>query len=214
MTEELVLYTHPMSRGRTARWMLEEVGEPYRTEIVDYGAPMKSPAYLAVNPMGKVPALKHGDTVVTEVAAICLYLADRFPRAGLAPAVDDPGRGAFLRWIFFAGPLEQAATMQALGVEPSAKQSGMLGFGSRSLIFDVLEKRLEGRSYVACDRFTAADVVLGAQLGWGMQFGIIEKRAAYLPYVERVTGRPAAVRARAIDDALVPKHPMPGKPAA
>jgi glutathione S-transferase len=211
MTGELVLYTHPMSRGRTGRWMMEEVGAPYRAEIVDYGAPMKSPEYLAINPMGKVPALRHGDAVITEVAAICLYMADAFPQAGLAPAIGDPLRGPYLRWMFFGGPLEQAAVLQAMGVETTRKQSGMLGFGSRNLIFDVLEAHLADRPYFLGEAFSAADVVVGSQLAWGMQFGTIEKRAGFLPYVERISQRPAAVRARAIDDSLVGAHPMPGQ---
>src|SRR5260370_19467928 len=109
MTDELVFYTNPMSRGRIVRWMLEEVGQPYRTEILDYAAQMKSPEYLAVNPMGKVPALRHGDVVVTEAGAICAYLADAFPKAGLAPQPGDKARGTYYRWMYFAaGPVEQA----------------------------------------------------------------------------------------------------------
>ncbi len=209
MAKELVLYTHPMSRGRTARWMMEEVGEPYRAEIVDYGPPMKSPAYLAINPMGKVPALKHSDVIVTEVAAICLYLADAFPQAGLAPAIGEPERGAYLRWTLFAPPLEQATIMQALSVDTKPEQSGMLGYGSRTLIFDVLEAQLKGRAFLLGDRFSAADVMVGSQLAWGTQFGLIEKRPGFLSYLERIMARPAAVRAREIDDALAPNHPVP-----
>ncbi|MBD0274707.1 MAG: glutathione S-transferase, partial [Acetobacteraceae bacterium] len=115
MTDELVLYTNPMSRGRVARWMLEETGCAYRTEVLEHGA-MKSPAYLSVNPMGKVPAIKHGDAVVTETAAICAYLADAFPDAGLAPPPGNPRRGPYYRWLFFAaGPVEAEMTGRALG---------------------------------------------------------------------------------------------------
>src|SRR6516225_11637749 len=102
MAGDLVLYTNPMSRGRIARWMLEEVGQPYEVEVLEYGTSMKAPAYLAVNPMGKVPALRHGEAIVTEVAAICAYLADAFPQAGLAPPLADPRRAAYFRWLFFA----------------------------------------------------------------------------------------------------------------
>src|SRR5665213_2068414 len=109
MADELVLYTNPMSRGRIARWMLEEIDQPYRTELLDYATTMKAPAYLAINPMGKVPAIRHGDTVVTEGAAICAYLADAFPQAGLAPPQGDRLRGPYYRWLFFtAGPVEAA----------------------------------------------------------------------------------------------------------
>ena len=109
MADELVLYTNPMSRGRVARWMLEEVGQPYKTEIVDYASTMKSPAYLAINPMGKVPALRHGDVVVTETPAICAYLADAFPQARLAPPPGHRLRAPYYRWLFFAaGPNDEA----------------------------------------------------------------------------------------------------------
>ena len=125
MTDDLVLYTHPMSRGRIARWMLEEIGQPYRTELLEYGATMKAAAYLAINPMGKVPAIRHGTTIVTETAAICAYLADAFPHAGLAPPPADPLRGAYYRWLFFAaGPLEAAVLNKALGfVLPEGRRS-------------------------------------------------------------------------------------------
>jgi len=113
MTEELVFYTHPMSRGRIVRWMLEEVGQPYQTELLDFATTMRAPAYLAINPMGKVPALRHGEIVVTEAAAICAYLADAFPEAGLAPPPGDKRRGAYYRWLFFAaGPLDAAKKSQ------------------------------------------------------------------------------------------------------
>ena len=110
MADELILYTNPMSRGRIARWMLEEVGQPYKTEVLDYASTMKGPAYLAINPMGKVPALRHGDAVVTETAAICAYLADAFPQAGLAPPPGHRLRAPYYRWLFFtAGPFEAAS---------------------------------------------------------------------------------------------------------
>jgi glutathione S-transferase len=112
---DLTLYTNPMSRGRIARWMVEEVGQPYDTVLLEYGGSMKGADYLAINPMGKVPAIRHGETIVTEGAAICAYLADAFPEAGLAPPPAE--RGAYYRWLFFgAGPLEQAVNAQALGL--------------------------------------------------------------------------------------------------
>src|ERR1700742_504411 len=130
MPGELVFYTNPMSRGRIVRWMLEEVGQPYRTEIMDYATTLKSPGYLAVNPMGKVPAIQHGDTVVTEAAAICAYLADAFPERGLAPPLGDRRRGPYFRWLFFAaGPLETAILNRTLGVEIKPEQKRMAGYG-------------------------------------------------------------------------------------
>jgi glutathione S-transferase len=204
---ELVFYTNPMSRGRIVRWMLEEVGQPYRTELLGYGDTMKSAAYRAINPMGKVPAIKHGDVVVTEGAAICAYLADAFPQAGLAPPPDK--RGDYYRWLFFAaGPVEQATTVKMMGFDVPADRSRMMGYGTMADTLDALELAVTAHAYVAGDRFTAADVYFGSQLGWNMtQFGSIEKRPAFVAYWERISERPAAVRAREIDDALMADQP-------
>lgn len=204
MTEELVFYTNPMSRGRIARWMLEEVGRPYRTVILDYGTTMKAPEYLALNPMGKVPTLVHGETVVTECAAVCAYLADAFPEAGLAP---EPGRrGAYYRWLFFgAGPVEAAVTNRSFGFEVPQERQGTVGYGSLEQVVDTLETAVAGDGYLAGDRFTAADVYLGSQIGWGLRFGNIEARPALAAYWQRVADRPAAIRARELDDAAMPK---------
>ena len=204
MSDELVFYTNPMSRGRIVRWMLEEVGQPYRTELLEYGTTMKAPEYLAINPMGKVPALRHGDTVVTECAAICCYLADAFPDAGLAPPPGDRLRGPYYRWMFFAaGPVEAATSNKALGLEVSAERKAMVGYGSLADVMSALEAAVSGREYLVGDRFTAADVYLGSHIGWGMRFGAIEKRPAFERYFERISTRPAAIRAREIDDALI-----------
>ena len=203
MADELVFYTNPMSRGRIVRWMLEEVGSPYRTEILDY-AGMKDPAYLAVNPMGKVPAISHGGSVVTEAAAICAYLADAFPEAGLAPPPGDRLRGPCYRWLFFAaGPLEAAATNKAFGFSVPEGREGMAGYGSFAAVMDALDGALSRGDHLVGGRFTAADLYLGAHLGWGMEFGTIDKRPAFQRYWERLGARPAALRAKGIDDALV-----------
>jgi glutathione S-transferase len=206
MTEELVFYTNPMSRGRIARWMLEEVGRPYRTEILDFGTGMKAPAYLATNPMGKVPAIRHGDTVVTEAAAICAYLADAFPEARLAPPPGDRLRGPYYRWMFFAaGPLEAALSNTALGFQVPDERRRMVGYGSVEDAVNTLEYAVSQSDYIAGNTFTAADVYVGSQVGWGMMFGTLEKRPAFERYWQRIANRPAALRAREIDDALVPK---------
>src|SRR5215470_15463799 len=140
MPDELVLYTNPTSRGRVVRWMLEEVGQPYKVEVLDYASTMKGPDYLAINPMGKVPALRHGDAVVTETAAICAYLADAFPEAGLAPPPGDKARASYYRWLFFAaGPLEAATTNKLLGFEPPEDKRMMVGYGSYKEAMDALE---------------------------------------------------------------------------
>jgi glutathione S-transferase len=203
MTDELVLYTNPMSRGRTARWMLEEVGAPYRAEIIDYATGMKAPDYLRLNPMGKVPALRHGATVVTECAAICAYLADAFPQAGLAPPPGDRLRGPYYRWLFFAaGPIEAMIINRALGVQVPPERERMAGYGRPAHVLDTIEHALTEGPYLTGAQFTAADVYFGATLGWGMAFNLIEKRPALVDYTDRINARPAAVRARAIDDAL------------
>jgi glutathione S-transferase len=205
MTEELTFYTHPMSRGRIVRWMLEEIGQPYRTELLDYGTTMKALAYLSINPMGKVPAIRHGDMVVTEAAAICAYLADAFPEARLAPPSGDRLRGPYYRWLFFAaGPLEAAWTNKALGFITPPERERMAGYGNFDAVINVLEGEVSRGPYLVGDGFTAADLYVGSQLGFGLQFGMIEKRAAFVEYVGRITERPAAVRAKQIDDALTP----------
>ncbi|MHB8528047.1 MAG: glutathione S-transferase family protein [Caulobacteraceae bacterium] len=208
MTDELVFYTNPMSRGRIVRWMLEEVGAPYRTEILEYETTLKAPAYLAINPMGKVPAIRHGDTVVTEGGAICAYLADAFPEAGLAPPPGDRRRGPYYRWMFFAaGPVEAAVTDKMLGAVIPKERERAVGYGSFAAVMNALEIAVSQNEYVAGDRFTAADVYFGSQIGWGVQFGTLDKRPAFEPYWRRISSRPAAVRAREIDDALTPAQP-------
>src|SRR5271167_1984661 len=150
MTDELTFYTHPMSRGRIVRWMIEEIGQPYRTELLDYGTTMKAPAYLAINPMGKVPAIRHGDTVVTEAAAICAYLADAFPEARLAPSPGDRLRGPYYRWLFFAaGPLEAAWTNKAMGFTVPPDRERMSGYGNLAAVLDTLEAAVSGSPYLA-----------------------------------------------------------------
>ena len=202
MSEELVFYTNPMSRGRIVRWMLEEVGAPYRTEVLDYASSLKAAPYLAINPMGKIPAIVHNGTVVTECAAICAYLADAFPQAGLAPPTNE--RGPYYRWMFFAaGPVEAASTNKSMGFEVTPEGQRMAGYGNLGLVVNALESAVSKSDYIAGDKFTAADVYVGAQIGWGMQFGWLEKRPAFEAYSARVSARPAAVRAREIDDGLM-----------
>lgn len=203
MVDELVFYTNPMSRGRIARWMLEEVGAPYRTELLDYGTTMKAPAYLAINPMGKVPTIRHGDTVVTECAAICAYLADAFPDAGLAPDVTK--RGEYYRWLFFAaGPVEAAVTNKSMGFGVPTDKQVMAGYGSYNAVIDTLADALASSDYIAGKTFSAADVYLGSHVGWGMQFGTIDKRPEFEDYWARVSDREAHRRAGELDDAAMP----------
>lgn len=209
---DLVFYTNPMSRGRIIRWMLEEVGQPYETKILSWeSGAAKTPEYLALNPMGKVPTIVHDGTVVTECAAICAYLADAFPQANLAPPHGSKLRGPYYRWLFFgAGPIEQAAAFQALKVAVPDDQRAMVGFGCMDDVVNALEGALKGREYLAGDSFTAADLYIGAHLGWGMSFGTIEKRPVFEAYVAKLQARPAAVRANQLDDALMPQ-PVPAE---
>ena len=205
MAPELILYTNPMSHGRIARWMLEEVGAAYRTEILEYGTSMKAAEYLAINPMGKVPAIVHGSAVVTEVPAICAYLADAFPAAGLAPPLT--ARGAYYRWLFFAaGPLEASVTNRSLGFEAPEDRQRMVGYGNFGLVMNALEKAVTGAAYIAGDRFSAADVYVGSHIGWGLQFGSIERRPAFEDYFARIRERPARQRAEALDNAAMPSE--------
>ena len=208
MSDELVLYTNPMSRGRIARWMLEEVGQPYRTEVLDYATTMKAQPYLSINPMGKVPALRHGDAVVTETAAICAYLADAFPQARLAPPPGDRLRAPYYRWMFFsAGPVEAAVSNKALGFVVPPERERMIGYGRIEQVMKVLEQAVSHSNYLAGASFTAADLYVGSQIGYGLMFGTIEKRPAFEQYWQRISTRPACIRAKELDDALMPPQP-------
>ena len=206
MADEIVFYTNPMSRGRVIRWMLEEIGEPYRTEVLDYPA-MKGPDYRAINPMGKVPAITHRGQTITECAAICAYLADAFPDAKLAPPPGDPARGPYYRWLFYtAGPFEAAITDRSLGLgEVPKEKRGMVGYGTFDQVLDTLETALTGKEYLAGDRFSAADLYVGAQLRFQTMFRTIEPRPAFTAYVDRLDQRPAYKRAQETDNALLPE---------
>ncbi len=201
MADELVLYTNPQSRGRIARWMLEETGQPYKTEVLNYASSMKAPAYLAINPTGKVPALRHGDAIVTETAAICAYLADAFPQARLAPPPGNRLRAPYYRWLFFtAGPVEAAVSNKALGFIVPPERERMIGYGNFATVMNTLETAVLRSDYLVGDSFTAVDLVVGSQLGFGMMFGTIEKRPAFERYWQRLTARPAYTRAKQLDD--------------
>lgn len=195
---ELVFYTNPQSRGRTARFMLEELGVPYETVLLDYEGAMKTPEYLAINPMGKVPAIRHGDQVVTETAAICAYLADAFPDAGLAPAPDR--RGAYYRWLFFgAGPVEAAIMDKYRKLEPSEEEQRMVGYGTFERTIAAMDAAVSVSPWLAGEQFSAADVYAGSQIDWPMQFGMLEPTPALTDYITRLRARPGYVRAQEID---------------
>jgi glutathione S-transferase len=206
---DLTFYTNPQSRGRIIRWMLEEVGQPYETEVIAYEQ-IKSPEYLAVNPMGKVPAIRHKGHVVTECAAICAYLADVFPEAGLGPRKDE--KADYYRWMFYAaGPLEAAVSNKAVGWEPTPERERMFGYGNFDKVVAVLDELFSLRDYVCGDRFTAADVYVGSQLMFPMQFGLIPERESFVRYRDRLQARETYKKAQEMDGqiAVQPAQPQP-----
>lgn len=201
MSSGLTFYTNPQSRGSIVRWMLEEVAAPYETEVLDYGTTMKGEAYRAINPMGKVPALRHGDRIVTESAAICAYLADAFPAAGLAPPQAD--RHDYYRWLFFgAGPIEAVFSNKAMGWVAPPERQGMLGYGSFELALDTLESAIAGKAFIAGGAFSAADVYVGSMIDFMLTFKLLDPRPAFDAYLAPLQNRPAYLRAKAIDAAL------------
>ena len=211
---DLIFYTNPQSRGRIVRWMLEEVGEPYETEIIAYDQ-LKSEGYLAVNPMGKVPAIKHRGQVITECAAICAYLADVFPEAGLGPRDDE--KADYYRWLFYAaGPTEAAITNRAQGWEVPADKERMFGYGNSDRVIAVLDELFSLRDYVCGNRFTAADVYLGSQIMFPLQFGMLPERESFIRYRDRLQARPAYKRATEIDEKIIDEMgltpPQPAQP--
>jgi len=198
---DLIFYTNPQSRGRIVRWMLEELGQPYDTEVIDY-ADLKSERYLAVNPMGKVPAIKHRGHVVTECAAICTYLADVFPQAGLGPRDDE--KADYYRWLFYAaGPAEAALSNRAVGWEVPADKERMFGYGNTDRAIAVLDELFSLRDYVCGDRFTAADVYVGSQIMFPLQFGMLPERESFLRYRDRLQARDGYKRATEIDEGII-----------
>ena len=191
-----------MSRGRIIRWALEEFAEPYETVLLDFASSMKSSEYLDINPMGKVPAIKHGNHVVTECAAICAYLADVFPQAQLGPL--DEEKAAYFRWLFFfSGPFEAAILNRSLGFEVEDDKEATAGYGNFDRVMSTVDRLLGVQDYVAGARFTAADIYCGAQIGWGIQFGTIEPTPNLAGYWQRLSSRPAYARAAEIDDGLL-----------
>ena len=204
----LRFFYHPQSRARMVRWMLEECGAVYEPVRLEFGGTMKSPDYLALNPMGKVPALRHGEVVVTETAAICAYLAEQFPAKHLAPPANSPERGTYYRWLFFAaGPMEAAVTAKAMGLLAPAERRASAGYGSFEDVMATVEFAVGqalARGGTLCGQFTAADLCLAAHLNFGMQLKTIEPRPLFEQYVRPLVQRAACVRANALDDALVP----------
>ncbi|MGE8213261.1 glutathione S-transferase family protein [Stenotrophomonas sp.] len=202
MSDTLAFYTHPQSRGRITRWMLEETGLRYDVVMLEYGSSMKSAQYLALNPMGKVPALLQGKTVITENAAICLHLADLAPWKGLLPPVGSAERGECYRWVLFAaGPLEAFITDRRHGALAPPMEAG---YGTAEDLLHTLETAVAGKRYLVGDGFTVADLYMASFLSYYIRVGELEAKPALLEYCAPHLQRPAALRAGALDDALVP----------
>jgi glutathione S-transferase len=196
MADKLVFYHNPMSRGRIVHWMLEEVGASYETKVLDLAkGEHKTPEYLAVNPMGKIPAIVHGDTVVTETAAICAYLADAFPSAKLAPALGDHARGTYYRWLFFGAGCFEPAIVDRLTARPPVERESTLSYGNYETTLGTLETALAPGPWILGERFSAVDVFVGSQIGWGLFTKSLEPRPAFQKYLERCAQRPAYKRA-------------------
>jgi glutathione S-transferase len=215
MSDEIIFFHNPMSRGRIAHYMLEEVGVPYHIELIDFERrEHKTADYLAINPMGKVPTIVHNGLVVTEAAAICTYLADAFPEAKLAPALDDPARGTYLRWLFFGAGCVEPALVDRLLKRPIAEPQSALGYGSYEDMVATLEKALAGGPFLLGERFTAADVYIASQIAWGFMGKSLEPRPRFQRYLERVSARPAYERMTHQNNELVEdmKNTKPGGP--
>src|SRR5215831_493102 len=199
----LTLYHAAPSRSSVTHWMLEEIGEPYDIHLLhlSQGDNLK-PDYLAINPMGKVPALKHNDVVITESAAICTYLADAFPKAKLNVPIGDPRRGVYLKWMFFGPSCVEPAVIDRAAPRKEEARRAMLGYGDFDITMNVLAKAIEKGPWLMGDQFTAADVVIGANIRWGMIFKMIPERKEFTDYAARIVARPAAQRAEAKDKEL------------
>jgi glutathione S-transferase len=194
---KLTLYHAAPSRSSIVHWMLEELGEPYDIQLVSFKkGENRQPAYLAINPMGKVPALKHGDVVITEAAAICTYLADEFPKAKLNVPVGDPRRGVYLKWLFFGPSCVEPAIMERAYPRREAPPRAALGFGEFDTVVDVLAKGVAAaKPYLMGAQFTAADVIIGSGLRWGTMFKLLPERPEFTAYIARLNERPALKRA-------------------
>jgi glutathione S-transferase len=204
MADKIVFYHNPMSRGRIVHWMLEEVGAPYEVKLLRFDkGEHKDAEFLAVNPMGKIPAIIHRGTVVTEAAAICAYLADAFPEAGLAPGLDDPARGTYYRWLFFGAACIEGAVLDRMFSRPLPEQPGVIGYGSYEDTLNALETAITPGPFILGDRFSAADVYVGAQIGWGLMTKGLDPRPAFVSYSERCSARPAHERAEEQNKALL-----------
>ncbi|MGY3442215.1 glutathione S-transferase family protein [Bradyrhizobium sp. USDA 4473] len=204
--DRVTLYYSPQSRATGTRVLLEELGAPYDLHILNMkAAEQRKAAYLAINPLGKVPAIRHGDALVTEQVAIFIYLADLFPQAGLTPALHDPRRGPYLRWIaYYGSSFEPAVIDHFMKREPAPITQSP--YADYDTMLGALEAQLAKGPYLLGDQTTAADILWGIALSWTMTFGIVPKRDVFVRYVERITARPAFQRITAADQDMAAAH--------
>ena len=200
---KLTLYHAVPSRSSIVRWMLEEIGEPYDIHVLSLSkGDNRAREYLAINPMGKVPALKHGDVIITESAAICTYLADEFPRAELNVPIGDPRRGPYLKWLFFGPSCIESAMMDRAFPRKEEARRAALGYGDFDTVLNVVAKAVAGGPHILGEQFTAADVVIGSALRFGMLFKLLPEREEFIAYSGRLAQRGALLRAEAKDKEL------------
>ena len=198
MSDAVIFYHNPMSRGRMVHWMLEECGAPYDVHLIDFNKGQnKTPAFIAVNPMGKLPTIVHKGVVITEVGAIIAYLADEFPKAGLAPAIHDAKRGAYLRWMFFGAGCVDQALIDKMFSRPPPERPMALGYGNFTDTMNAITGAISKSPYLLGETFSAADLFISAQLGWGMMMKAVEPTPEITAYVKRCTSRPAQARVMA-----------------
>ena len=199
----LTLHYCPQSRSLGSLFLLEELGAPYQLHVMNMTkGEQREPAYLAVNPMGKVPAITHGQALITEQGAIFIYLADLFAQAGLAPALTDPLRGPYLRWlVFYGSSFEPAVVDRSLQRDPAPKQRSP--YGSFDDVMGIVAAQVAKGPYLLGERFTAADVLWGTALNWTTHFGVVPLLPAFKAYIDRITSRPAYKRAAAKDAELL-----------
>lgn len=201
----ILVYHHPFTRASATVWMLEEVGVPYELKFIDVMAgKQKAPEILALNPMGKLPLLTDGDVVVTESAAIGLYLADRYAPGRLAPALDDPARGTYLRWSLFAPSVIEPGSMARIAGWDA--KEGTVGWGAYEAMLTAMERAITGRDFLLGDKFSMADVIFGGTLRYMLTFKMLEARPTFTAYAERLEQRPALQRANARNAAVAAEH--------
>lgn len=202
----ITLYHHPFSRAASTVWALEEIGQPYELEFIDMmKGGQKSPAFLAINPMGKLPTLRDGEVVVTETAAIALYLADRYSLGTLAPKLDDPKRGTYLRWSLFAPSVIEPGLMAK--AQKWDFKATAAGWGDYDAMLHAIEAAIAG-DYILGDTFSMADVIFGGTLRYMLMFGMLEKRPSFVAYAERLAARPAVKRSDARNAAVMAAHDL------